>query len=75
MSVQKESDIDGKPIDRNIRNYHEETLSDFLALLAASGCTKTKELSRCHINKRVNGKNVSFAKLFLDVAPGSYLKG
>lgn len=60
---------------QRVRNYQQETLNDFLELFAAAGCTRLEELNRGHINKRVNGKNVSFAELYPAVVPGSYLQG
>lgn len=59
---------------QRVRNYHDQTLNDFLELFAACGCTELEQLNRSHINKRVRDKNISYEKLYPTVAAGSYLQ-
>ncbi|AFM04413.1 glutamate synthase family protein [Bernardetia litoralis DSM 6794] len=50
-----------------VKNYHEETLKDFLALFAAAGCNNLSELNRSLIFKQIQGKVISFAEHYPEV--------
>lgn len=47
-----------------VKNYHEETVKDFLEIFSATGCSKLEDLNRGLIFKQKNGKAVSLDKLF-----------
>ncbi len=47
-----------------VRNYHNETIKDFLALFSATGCNKLSDLNRQYIFKQVNGKAVCFSDIY-----------
>ncbi len=42
---------------KRVRNYHEETVADFLSILSATGCTNVSQLNRSLIYKRHNNNN------------------
>ena len=58
---------------KRVRNYHGATVNDFLELLMAAGCSHLREMDRTLIFKQVNNKTLSYATLYPDVKPGSYL--
>jgi glutamate synthase domain-containing protein 2 len=58
---------------KRVKNYQKQTLDDFLSLLAASGCTSTKQLNRKLIYKKENNKILSYIELYPDVKTGSLL--
>ncbi len=47
-----------------VKNYQEEAVKDFMELMAATGCTDLNQLSRQLIYRQVEGKSVSFAKIY-----------
>jgi len=49
---------------KRVANYHEGVLKDFIDLCAAGGCKSLSDLNRAVIYKQVNGKEVSFDRLF-----------
>ncbi len=56
-----------------VRNYHHETLQDFLSLLAAAGCNDTEQLKRNMIYKQVNNTIYTFSSIYPDIENGAYL--
>ena len=58
---------------RRVRNYQQETLNDFLALFAASGCRELSELNRGLIFRQTEKRPVSCEQLYPSVALGSAL--
>ncbi|MCB0397544.1 MAG: FMN-binding glutamate synthase family protein [Flavobacteriales bacterium] len=58
---------------KRVKNYQEQTLDDFLALLAASGCTSLEQLNRKLISKKENNQIRSYAEIYPDVEKGCYL--
>tara|TARA_R110001583_G_scaffold13561_1_gene57934 strand:+ start:7736 stop:9265 length:1530 start_codon:yes stop_codon:yes gene_type:complete len=60
---------------QRVANFHEETVKSFLELLAASGITKSNDLKREHINRRVGMNQVlMYSDIYPDVVAGKYLK-
>jgi glutamate synthase domain-containing protein 2 len=59
---------------KRVKNYQEQTMEDFLELLAASGCDSTDQLNRKLIFKKVNNKILSYNELYPDIEEGCYLK-
>ncbi|MCA9395682.1 MAG: FMN-binding glutamate synthase family protein [Candidatus Omnitrophica bacterium] len=59
---------------KRVKNYHHETVRDFLALMAAAGCTDLSQLNRSMIHKKVNNQILSYREIYPDVPSGSYLK-
>ncbi|UII21677.1 FMN-binding glutamate synthase family protein [Fulvivirga ligni] len=60
---------------KRVKNYHHETLKDFMELLAASGNTSTEQLNRSHVYKRsFNNNLLSFEEIYPSQAAGSFLK-
>lgn len=49
---------------KRVKNYHDETIKDFLALFSASGCHKLEDLNRQLISKQINGKSVCFSDIY-----------
>lgn len=49
---------------KRVRNYHNETMKDFLALFSASGCSELSELNRQYIFKQINGRAVCFSDIY-----------
>ena len=49
---------------KRVKNYHEETVKDFLELFSATGSHKLEDLNRSLIFKQKGGKAVSLDKLF-----------
>ena len=58
---------------KRVRNYHGATIHDFLELFMAAGCSHLEQLDRTLINKQVNDQSISYAVLFPQVKPGSYI--
>lgn len=46
---------------KRVRNYHDETLKDFLDLFTAAGVSKLSDLNRSYIFQQRKGKEVCFA--------------
>jgi len=63
--------VDEKSV--RVKNYHQETLKDFLSLFAASGCTELDQLDRSYVNKQINNKIQQFSEIYPEVKYGSYL--
>ncbi len=51
---------------KRVRNYHTETMKEFLALFAASGCTDLKQLNRSLIFRQTGGKEKCFSDIYPD---------
>lgn len=65
------------PSDKKIRvyNYQKNTVHAFAELLGAAGMTKTSQISRHHVQRRITVDNVrTYASLFPYVDRGSFLK-
>lgn len=56
-----------------VRNYQARTVSDFLDLFAASGCTDIAQLNRKLIYKKLQDNIRSYESFFPTVKTGSYL--
>ncbi len=54
-----------------VKNYQEQTVIDFLELLAASGCSNLSKLSRKLIHKKVGDDFKSYEELYPSVESGS----
>ena len=55
------------PEDKNVRvfNYHRQTVHAFAELLGASGLSRTSQISRHHVQRRISGDSVkTYAALF-----------
>lgn len=64
------------PSDKKVRvfNYHRHTVESFAELLGGTGLTKTSEISRHHVYRRISGEKVmAYANLFPYVTRGSFL--
>ena len=60
---------------QRVANYHQETVKSFIELLAASGLTKSSDLKREHINRRVEMNEVlKYNEIYPDISPGVYLE-
>jgi glutamate synthase domain-containing protein 2 len=58
-----------------VANYHHETLHSLIELLAASGIKKPEDITREHINRRVNSQTVmNYAEIFPEIKRGSLIK-
>src|SRR5690625_215239 len=57
-----------------VRNYQARTVSDFLDLFAASGCSDINQLNRKLIYKKLQDNIRSYETFFPTVKTGSYLK-
>lgn len=49
---------------KRVKNYHEETLKDFLALFSAAGCKSLSDMNRNIIFRQINGKEVCFSDIY-----------
>lgn len=47
-----------------VKNYHDETVKDFLALLAAAGCDSLDQLNRSFIHKNIGDDARSYAEFY-----------
>ncbi len=56
---------------KRVRNYHYETLEDFLELFSAAGCTDTQELNRSLIYKQVGEEMKTYEELYPTVKIGA----
>lgn len=52
---------------KRVKNYQQQTLDDFLSLLAAAGCASLDGLHRGLISKRVNNKILDYSELYPEV--------
>lgn len=56
-------------------NYHDETVENFVDLLAASGILEPSELKREHMSRRVEMNEVlTYADIYPEVTPGQLLE-
>ncbi|UII27672.1 FMN-binding glutamate synthase family protein [Fulvivirga maritima] len=56
---------------KRVKNYHQETLKDFIELLSASGNSSIEQLNRTHIYKRTFNNNLlSFEEIYPSVKEG-----
>lgn len=51
---------------KRVRNYHNETVKDFLALFSATGCESLSDLNRQLIYKQIDGKAVCFSDIYAE---------
>lgn len=49
---------------KRVRNYHKETMKDFMALFAAAGCTELSQLNRSMIFRQTDGKEKCFSDIY-----------
>lgn len=72
-SLMKGLDVEDKT-DR-VANFHHETIKSFMELLAAGGFSKSDDLKRNHINRRINMNTImDYSQIFPEVEAGSLLK-
>jgi len=58
-----------------VYNFHKETIKSFIELMAAAGVCTPKDLTRAHINRRVNMSQVmTYKELYPEVEVGSLIK-
>ncbi len=78
VATQNKSLMRGLNVDdkaKRVANFHHETINSFLELVAAAGLSHPDEITRAHINRRVNMNTVkNYEELYPTVAPGSKLK-
>ena len=60
---------------KRVKNYHHQTLDDFLELFAASGCTALGQLHRGLIYKQIGDTIKSYEEWYPSVKSGSLLLG
>jgi glutamate synthase domain-containing protein 2 len=58
---------------KRVKNYHHETIHDFLELFAAAGCTQLNQLNRRYIHKKLGDDIKSYEELYPSIKLGSYL--
>ncbi|WP_418139527.1 FMN-binding glutamate synthase family protein [Oceanimonas smirnovii] len=58
---------------QRVRNYHQETLKDFLDLFAAAGCQNLSDLNRSLIYRQTASGPVSYEQIYPSVSAGSRL--
>ena len=72
-SLMKGLDVEDKSI--RVSNFHHETLHSFIELIAAAGIRAHEELTRAHINRRVNmNKVMTYNEIYPSIERGSLLK-
>ncbi len=59
---------------KRVKNYHHETVNEFLELFAAAGCTQLSQLNRSHIFKQMDGTTKSYEEIYPTVPLGKYLE-
>jgi len=59
---------------KRVKNYHHETLNDFLELFAASGCTELSQLHRGLIYKQIDDNIKSYEERYPTVKTASLLQ-
>ncbi len=59
---------------KRVKNYHNQTLKEFLELFAAAGCRSLEDLNRKLIFKQLHGDNLSYEEVYPTVKEGSYLQ-
>ncbi|AYD46860.1 FMN-binding glutamate synthase family protein [Arachidicoccus soli] len=67
VATQKDSLVRGLVPEekwKRVKNYHQETLNDFLDLLAASGCNKLSQLNRKMIHKQMGIEEKTFSEIY-----------
>lgn len=67
VATQKDSLVRGLVPEekwKRVKNYHHETLNDFLDLLVASGCTEISQLNRKIIHKQMGTEEKTFAEIY-----------
>jgi len=61
---------------KRVRNYQQETVKDFVALLAAAGLTSVDQLDRSRIHKRISADTVRrMDEIYPPVEAGAWLAG
>ncbi len=77
VATQNKSLLKGLNVENKatrVANYHHETLHSLVELLAASGIKKPEDITREHINRRVNSQTVmNYAEIFPIMERGSLL--
>ena len=70
----KALDIEGKSI--RVANYHESMIENLMELIAAAGLDRLDELCPQHINRRVNGNEITdYSKLYPCITDRCFLVG
>lgn len=71
-SLMKGLNVDDK--SQRTANFHEETILSFCELIGAAGITKSSDLTRSHINRRISmNKVANYEEIFPYIEPGSLL--
>jgi glutamate synthase domain-containing protein 2 len=72
-SLMKGLDVNDKSV--RVANFHKATIDSFVDLLDASGINNPRQLTRKHINKRINmNQALDYSKIYPEVEEGAYLK-
>lgn len=78
VATQNKSLIRGLDVDdkaKRLASYHRETVDSFTELIAAAGISALEEITRKHINRRVNMNSVlKYDEIFPYIEKGSLLK-
>jgi len=67
VATQKDSLVRGLVPEqkwKRVKNYHDETLNDFLDLLAAAGCSSPSQLNRKMLHKQMGTEEKTFAEIY-----------
>jgi glutamate synthase domain-containing protein 2 len=72
-SLMKGLDVNDKSV--RVAYFHKATIDNFVDLLDASGINNPRQLTRKHINKRINmNQALDYSKIYPEVEEGAYLK-
>jgi len=78
VATQDESLMNGLVVkDKSVRvaNFHEGTVDSFVELMAASGVSNPRDLSRRHVNRRSSMNQVQkYDEMFPDAKAGAFLQ-
>lgn len=69
VATQKDSLVRGLVVEekwKRVKNYHHETLNDFLDLMAGPGCSDISQLNRKMIHKQMGVEENTFARIYKD---------
>lgn len=71
--LMKGLDVENKA--ERVFNYHEETVENFVDLLAASGISEPSDLKRKHMSRRVEMNEVlTYDDIYPEVTPGQFIE-
>nr|WP_262902908.1 FMN-binding glutamate synthase family protein [Psychroflexus curvus] len=59
---------------KRVKNYHNETVKEFLELFAASGCKKLSDLNRSFIFKQIETDIKCYEEVYPTITAGKYLQ-